>query len=59
MTHRIKTNDGIVTVNMGCAHPDFENRRCTGNCETCKYGEATLTIADFFRLAPEGGWERG
>lgn len=58
MTHYLRSKDGIldVKVEMGCKHPDIKNNStesigCNGECESCNYGNAELSIKDFLELA--------
>lgn len=53
MEHHITVGKEKIKVEMGCYHPDFENRNCSGKCEECKHGKALMSISDFSKMYKE------
>lgn len=55
MTHYIKIKGLVVKADCGCYYPyeDKIDNTCplhTGNCESCQYGKAEISLADLFAL---------
>lgn len=55
--HYLKSKDGDIeyTVDMYCEHPNMKNNNtesvgCNGVCSECKYGMATLSLKDFYKI---------
>lgn len=46
MKHYIEVKGTKVEIEMGCNHPDYENKNCDGNCGECQFSIATMTIPD-------------
>lgn len=56
MTHYLSNGcDFHYSVDMGCHHLTPATRNCSGKCEECRYGIASLKIADFLRIAELAG----
>lgn len=58
MKHYLSGDNFKYEVEMGCNHPTPETRKCSGNCEQCRYGIATLKISDFLHIAELTGCNR-
>lgn len=58
MTHYLVIKGTKVKVEAGCYHPEAEDcNGCPtgyGDCETCRYGQAVVSIKDLFELQDEG-----
>lgn len=57
MKHYLKSKDDEIkyAVDMYCEHPNMKNNNtesigCNGACSECKYGMATLSLKDFFKI---------
>lgn len=53
MTHYQDVNGRRIKFDCGCFHPGIEGNTCptgSGDCESCEYGKAELTIYDLYYL---------
>lgn len=55
MTHYVKIDGAEIKIEMGCFYPDNDSQdnNCpigSGDCQSCKYGQAKMSIGDCMKL---------